>query len=61
MWPNVHLGVLAVSPSYSGLAPGFPGLYQVNVQIPAGLPPGALPVVITSGTAYSNAVKITVK
>jgi uncharacterized protein (TIGR03437 family) len=59
--PAVYLGATAATPSYSGLAPGFPGLYQVDVRIPAGLPSGTLPVVITSSAAYSNAVNIAVQ
>src|ERR1035437_7491602 len=59
--PAVYLGATPVTPSYSGLAPGFVGLYQVNVQIPAGLPSGTLPLVITSGNAFSNEVKIAVQ
>jgi uncharacterized protein (TIGR03437 family) len=59
--PAVYLGAAAVTPSYSGLAPGFVGLYQVDVQIPAGLPSGTLPLVITSGNTYSNEVKIAVQ
>ena len=59
--PTVYLGATAVTPSYSGLAPGFVGLYQVNVQVPAGLASGTLPLVITSGNAYSNEVKIAVQ
>jgi uncharacterized protein (TIGR03437 family) len=59
--PAVYLGATAVTPSYSGLAPGFPGLYQVNAQIPAGLPSGTLPLVITIGNAFSNEVKIAVQ
>jgi uncharacterized protein (TIGR03437 family) len=59
--PTVYLGATAVTPSYSGLAPGFVGLYQVDVEIPAGLPTGTLPLVITSGNTYSNEVKIAVQ
>ncbi len=33
-------GTIELQPSYAGLAPGFPGLYQVNVRIPAGAPRG---------------------
>jgi uncharacterized protein (TIGR03437 family) len=58
--PTVYLGATAVTPSYSGLS-GFVGLYQVNVQVPVGLPSGTLPLVITSGNAYSNEVKIAVQ
>ena len=58
--PTVYLGATALSPSFSGLS-GFEGLYQVNVQIPAGLPSGTLPLVIASGNAYSNEIKIAVQ
>ncbi len=40
---------------FAGLAPGFVGLYQVNWQVPAGLAEGPHPVVVTSGTAQSQA------
>lgn len=33
-------GTIELQPSYAGVAPGFPGLYQVNVRIPAGAPRG---------------------
>ncbi len=59
--PTVYLGTTQATPSYSGLAPGFVGLYQVNVQIPPGLPSGTVPLVIASGSAYSNEVKIAVQ
>jgi uncharacterized protein (TIGR03437 family) len=59
--PGVYFGATLASPSYSGPAPGFVGLYQVNVQVPAGLPSGTLPLQITSGSTYSNTVNITVQ
>jgi uncharacterized protein (TIGR03437 family) len=58
--PTVYLGATVLSPSFSGLSE-FPGLYQVNVQIPAGLPSGTLPLVLASGNAYSNEIKIAVQ
>ncbi len=58
--PMVYLGATAVTPSYSGMS-GFVGLYQVNVQVPAGLAPGTQPLLITSGNTYSNEVKIAVQ
>jgi uncharacterized protein (TIGR03437 family) len=58
--PVVYLGATAVTPSYSGLS-GCVGVYQVNVEIPAGLASGTLPLAIASGTAYSNAVNIAVQ
>ena len=41
---------------YAGPAPGFPGLMQINAQIPAGfLPPGIQAVVLTVGGIASQA------
>jgi uncharacterized protein (TIGR03437 family) len=38
--------------SYVGTSPGYAGLYQVNFKLPAGLPAGDQPIVITvSGNA----------
>ena len=59
--PAVYFGATRMTPVYSGLAPGFQGLYQVNVQVPTGLNLGTLPLVIASGGAYSNTVDIMVK
>ena len=47
---------------FSGLAPGFVGLYQVNVQVPSGVPPGAAqPVEIIINGVASNTVTIAVQ
>jgi trimeric autotransporter adhesin len=55
-------GVNATLVSYSGLAPGLVGLYQVNVQLPAGAPSGsAVPVQIQVGNTVSNTVTIAVQ
>lgn len=37
--PNVTVNETPASITYSGLAPGWPGLYQVNIQLPAGVTP----------------------
>ncbi|MGH9719917.1 MAG: hypothetical protein ACRD8O_06865, partial [Bryobacteraceae bacterium] len=43
--------------AFAGLAPGFVGLYQVNVPIPADTPPGLnLPLLLRQNGADSNAV-----
>jgi uncharacterized protein (TIGR03437 family) len=48
--------------SFSGLAPGFVGLYQVNALVPAGVAAGsAVPVVISMSGATSNTVTVAVQ
>ena len=59
--PTIYIGSTALFPAFSGLAPGFTGLYQIDVQIPAGLVPGRQPLIITSGQTYSNQANITVQ
>ena len=44
---------------FAGLAPGFPGVDQVNLEVPQ-IPPGTYPVVITVDGVSSNAVSLTV-
>ena len=46
---------------FAGLAPTFVGLYQVNVQIPSGLPPGPAALVLTAGPTTSNTVTLMLK
>jgi uncharacterized protein (TIGR03437 family) len=39
--PQLSLGSSSITVAFSGLAPGFVGLYQVNAQMPSVLPQGA--------------------
>ncbi len=59
---TVTFGISApVAVQYAGLTPGFVGLYQVNVAVPAGLTPGsAVPVVLNQNGVSSNVVTIAV-
>jgi len=38
---------------YVGVTPGYIGLYQINLQVPSGIPSGNQPIVIQSGAAQS--------
>ena len=52
---SVTIAGYAAQVPYAGPAPGFPGLMQINVQVPTGfLPPGIQPVVLSIGTAQSQ-------
>ena len=45
---SVTIGGVNAPVLFSGLAPGYVALYQVNVQVPEGVPTGdAVPVVLT--------------
>jgi len=51
-----------VEVSYAGLAPGYLGLYQVNVRIPEDAPAGAaVPLSLAIGGSVSNAVTIAIE
>ena len=50
--PSVSVAGLPAEVMFSGLAPGVPGLYQVNVKLPDGLPSPALLDFEFAGTHY---------
>lgn len=53
--PVVNFGAVPGTVQFSGLAPGFVGLWQLNVAVPAGAPTGDdVTVQMVSGSAYSN-------
>jgi uncharacterized protein (TIGR03437 family) len=57
--PVIYFGATPASPLFSGLAPGFLGLYQINVAVPAGVS-GTVPVVVSIGKSVSNTVQVTI-
>jgi len=59
---TVSLGSVTVPAAYAGLAPGFVGLFQVNVQVPAATPSGpAVPLVLSVAGVNSNSVTIAIQ
>lgn len=59
--PSVTIGGIPAEVSFAGMGPGYIGLYQVNVQVPADVPAGAaIPVSLSIGGATSNTVTIAV-
>ncbi len=60
--PTVSVGGQEATVQYSGLAPGFVGLYQINILIPQTVTPGSnVPVNLRIGTAISNTVTLPVQ
>ena len=59
--PTVTIGGQKGTVQFSGLAPGFVGLNQVNVQLPATLKSGNQAVVLEIDGASSNSVLLPVK
>ena len=59
---SVTIGGIPAQMLFAGLAPGFVGLYQVNVVVPAGVTPSsAVPLVITTAGQSSPGAPIAVK
>ena len=59
--PEVTIGGVKAAVDYSGLAPFFAGLYQVNVKVPENAPTGIQPLVVTVNGVTSQASKLTVQ
>ncbi len=55
------IGGIPATVLWSGLTPTYAGLYQVNLQVPAGVPTGsAVPLILSIGGQYSNTTTIAV-
>jgi uncharacterized protein (TIGR03437 family) len=59
--PTATVGGKNAPVSFHGTAPGFVGLYQVNIQIPTGLTSGNQTLLLSSGAASSAPVQLPVK
>jgi minor extracellular serine protease Vpr len=59
--PTVTIGGASAPVSFSGLAPGFAALYQINVTVPSTIGAGQQPIVVSIGGQASKAGGIAVK
>ncbi len=55
---TVTVGGKSAAVGFAGLAPGFPGLYQINITVPSGAGTGNQPVVLSIGGASSKTAQI---
>ena len=58
--PTATIGGMDAPVQFSGLAPSFVGLYQVNIEVPAGIPSGPQTLILTSNGVASNPVTLAV-
>ena len=59
---TVTVGGISATVLFAGLTPGLSGLYQINAMVPGNVTPGeAVPVVVTTAGASSEAVTIGVR
>ncbi len=59
--PQVTVGGMTATVAFAGRAPGFVGLDQINVQVPAGVTGASVPVVVSSGGRTSNTVTLAIQ
>ena len=59
--PIVTVGGVSATVDFSGLAPGFVGLFQVNIELAPNTPSGSQDVVIQIGNQSSKPVKISIR
>jgi uncharacterized protein (TIGR03437 family) len=62
--PMVFVGGVPVQTTFAGRAPGYPGVSQINLQIPSNAPTGStvtLVVKSAAGTVTGNATSIAVQ
>ena len=59
---KVTIGGVPAPVAFAGLTPGFTGLYQINLVVPGGIPPGEqAPLVLSQGDRASPPVMIVVQ
>ncbi len=60
-FPTVTIGGQPATVQFSGLAPNFVGLYQVNVLVPSNIAAGSQPIALSIGGVAAPAVNIPVQ
>jgi uncharacterized protein (TIGR03437 family) len=59
--PVVTIAGVNAPVQFSGMAPGYPGVWQINVQVPLTVATGnAVPLIVKTGSASSNTVTMAV-
>jgi uncharacterized protein (TIGR03437 family) len=58
---SVSIGSKDAAVSFSGLTPGYVGLYQINLTVPSNVDSGVQDLVVTANGAASKTVKIAVQ
>lgn len=58
---QVGINLNFMVPSFAGMAPGFVGLYQVDVQVPAGVSGSSVPVTVSVNGVNALSVSIAVQ
>lgn len=59
---TASVGGVELRTVYAGLTPGFTGLYQLNLQLPADLPPGLFQAIqIRQGGVFANPIPIAIR
>jgi uncharacterized protein (TIGR03437 family) len=59
--PQVTVGGKPAEVLFSGVAPGFLGLYQINVRVPGDVAGGTQALLVTAGGQRSNEVKVQIR